>query len=198
MASSELDLARRHLALTARVRASKAQELLQAKALVERLQEQVEEAEQDMHHARESMHRIERQLEVVELDDEMDDNDYGDGDKENQAPKHPRVGLPLVPTHPFGGRGKRSNHSNNNESSHYNISQVLNGALFPLETTKENSTACRADSSPRLPAALRRSLKRHQRKLMRFAAAATAAAAAAASERHEEEPCPDQTEESEN
>lgn len=151
MASSELELARKHLRLAQKVLDTKKAELVKAMALVQRLQQDVAEAEHELESAESCLYRVERVLEVVEIDE----NDDAESSNTN-------IGLPLVPTHPMRTLPLKSQHHSQligPRESHIDqasLAQLLMEEKLGIFKNKL------------LPSSLRRCLKRHQRKIVRL------------------------------
>ena len=151
MASSELELARKYLRLTQKVVDTKKAELVEALALVKRLQEEVTEAEHEFESAKSCLSRVERELEVVEIDE----NDYTESGYTN-------IGLPLVPTHPM--RTLLGKSQNNSQLGRSRESPKNPARLAQLLMEEELGIF----QNKILPSSLRRCLKRHQRKIVRL------------------------------
>lgn len=154
MSSSELELARNYLTLTKKVHDSKKAELMEAMALVTRLQEQVVMAEHDLRNARLCLEQVERKLEVVDVDD----SDY----EEN---RHPREGVPLVP--PLTNTMRRNTgHSEFPMRSHDELSEKVPDIQETLGKLLFRDSSITHEFP--IPASLRRSLLRYQRKILRL------------------------------
>lgn len=168
MVSFELDVARQHLALSEKVHVTKTEELEQAKALVNRLQEQVMESRNDVEQAKEMVQRVERRLEVVEIDGTKDDG--------NRFPCI-AAGVALAPTHPLFVHKKHTN-QNGFPTNHRQALREIDPRGNSLDDVTTFDAARRQHyttlldkelfaSKGLVPAKLRRSLRRHRRKLMR-------------------------------
>lgn len=131
--------------MTRTIHASKQEELEQAKELVARLQEQVMQAKQYVEEAQETVQNVERRLEIVDVDD----------DQENQIPTN--AGVPLAPTHPFGGSG-----GDDDERSPSRTSTTLE--LIETGRFMNGSTAAVHRSHMRLLRRLEQKIKRRQKR----------------------------------
>lgn len=156
MTRSELELAHRHLNLTQKMYDSKKMEFQQAKVLMERLQEQMVEAELDVNNAKKLLSLIEYRMQVVVIDCDCEcDNHHHHGPQKSKQPALQRDAL--------NGAQITLSHLDTIIEKDRMYDQSL-----PSNPNRadEDSTTSQSMLLP-LPPGLRRSLKRHRRKLAR-------------------------------